>query len=222
MLRLLRKFSFTFGGYLIVVLAFAFPAFNHDRLTGPDPLDLSFPYYLVFGLFWIIPAAIWVHEQTEDKSRGYDFLKLLPLKASAVVVAKFTVVFITILLYVGFHLVAFRVISGAPDYVEPSWAMMINAGAVCLLMAGILYLCIFRFGFSKMRIFLFVVMIGFIALPIVLNVLLLPGLGLDKVDLIDWLSGADWKILTAAGLSGYFGMCSVSVKLFRKERAYEK
>ena len=219
MLRILQKFSVVFIGYLIIVLAFTFPTYNHDRLTGPNPLDLSFPFYLTFGLFWLIIATIWLHEQMEDKNKGYEFLKLLPVKAGDIVGAKFAVVFITVFLYVVFHLIAFWKISNSPDYVRPSWTMMINAGNIGLLIAGILYLNIYRFGFSKMRIAIFVLMIVFIALPIILTALILPNLGLDKYDLIDWMSDFNWLLVTTVGLAGYFGMYFLSAKLFSAEKS---
>jgi hypothetical protein len=218
MLRILQKFSVVFIGYLIIVLAFTFPTYNYDRMTGPNPLDLSFPFYLTFGLFWLIVATIWIHEQMEDKNKGYEFLMLLPVKAGEIVGAKFAAVFITVFLYVVFHLIAFWSISSSPDYVRPSWTMMINAGNIGLLIAGILYLNIYRFGFSKMRIAIFVLMIVFIALPIILSALLLPNLGLDKYDLIDWMSGVNWLLVTAVGLAGYFGMFLLSAKLFKAEK----
>lgn len=219
MLRVLQKFSVVFIGYLIIVLAFTFPTYNHDRLTGPNPLDLSFPFYLTFGLFWLIMVTIWIHEQMEDKNKGYEFLMLLPVKAGEIVGAKFAAVFLTVFLYVVFHLIAFWKISSSPDYVRPSWTMMINAGNIGLLIAGIFYLCIFKFGFSKMRIILFVSMIVFIALPIILTALLLPNLGLDKYDLIQWLSGVDSLVMTVIGFAGYFVIFILSAKLFRAEKS---
>jgi hypothetical protein len=218
MLRLLQKFSFVFIGYLILALAFTFPTYNHDRLSGPDPLDLSFPFYLVFGAFWVIAVSIWLHEQIEDKNNAYDFLKLLPVKAKTIAGAKFLAVFITVFLFVAFHCAAFRIISSSPDYVRPSWAMMINAGNISLLIAGVIYLFIYRFGFSKMKIALFVLMIVFIALPIIVAALLLPALGLDKYDLIDRLSGIDVFWTTVIGVVCYFGMFLLSAKLLKAEK----
>jgi len=217
MLRLIQKFSVTFIGYLIIVLAFTFPTYNHDRLTGPNPLDLSFPFYLTFGVLWLIAATIWFHEQMEDKTNGNKFLRLLPVKVGQIVGAKFFVIFFTVFLYVIFHLVAFRMISSSPDYFKPSWTMMINAGNISLLIAGLFYLCIYKFGFSIMRIALFILMIVFITLPIVLSALVLPSLGLDKYDCIDLFVSVDWPLMTAISLSAYFGLFLLSAKLFQAE-----
>ena len=207
-----------FIGYLFIVLVFTFPFYNHDRLTGPDPLDLAFPYYQTFGLFWVIIAAIWLHEQVEDKSKGYEFLKQLPIKATKIVGAKFLVVFITVFIYILFYSVAFWLISSSPDYVNPSITMMLAAGAVSLIIGGILYSVIFRFGFAKLRIILFVLMLFSIALPILLNAFIFPNVGIDKYDVIRFLSGPHWLWLTGVGLVLYLGLMWMSGRQLNRDR----
>jgi hypothetical protein len=137
------------------------------------------------------------------------------VKAGEIVGAKFVVVFITIFLYVAFHCIAFWKISSSPDYIRPSWTMMINAGNIGLLIAGIFYLCIYSFGFSKIRIALFVLMVIFIALPIILSAFLLPMFKLDKYDLIEWLSGLNLLWVTLVGIPLYFGMFLLSARLLK-------
>ena len=74
MLRLIKKFSWPFMLYPILLIGIAFPLFNHDRLTGPDPLSLSFVFSLTPYLFSVAIGAMWTHEQLEFKSKGYFFL----------------------------------------------------------------------------------------------------------------------------------------------------
>lgn len=219
MLRLIQKFGVTFIGYLVLVLGATFPLYNHDRLTSSNPLDLSFPYYQSFGVVWMIIASIWVHEQMEDKSKGYLFLRHLPVKPSEIVGAKFAVVFISVFIYVTFHCTAFWFISSSPEYFNPSCTLMINVGNLSLFIAGILYLCIYRFGFAKLRIVLFVLMMVFIALPIILSALILPKVGLDKFDIIDVLTGINWMLATAIGLAVYFMVVQWAARLVKTEKS---
>ena len=78
MLRLIRKFSWPFILYSVLLTGIIFPLFNHDRITGPDPLNLSFVFTLAPYVFYVAIGAIWTHEQIESKFKGYIFLKLRP------------------------------------------------------------------------------------------------------------------------------------------------
>ena len=216
--RLIQKYAFAFIGYLFIVLCFTFPFYNHDRLTGPDPLDLSFQYYQIFGLFWVIIAAIWLHEQIEDKSNGYRFLRQLPIKPEKIVRAKFVVMLFTVGIYVAFYSFAFWMISSSPDYVNPGVRMMICAGTLTLLIGGMIYVFIFRFGFTKLRIVLFVLMMLSIALPIILNALIFPKLGIDKVEVIGFLSGKHWIWVASLGLVLYIGLMRLSGRQLNKAK----
>ena len=219
MLHLMKKFCLIFLVFTALSIGIMFPLFNHDRLTGPNPLDLSFVFYLTPYLFWVAIGSIWGHEQMEAKTNSNDFLRLLPIKESEIVAAKFTLVFLSVAIFTAFHLVAFALISTNPDYFNPSLSYLVINADICLLFAALLYLGIFKFGFSKFG--KIVVLSWFLAVisPIPLNLFLLPKLAITKYQIIEWVINFNWIVLTIISLAVYLGLMQVAIKLSEAERA---
>ena len=214
----MKKFAFVYFGYLAIILGFLYPLYNHDRLTGPRPLDLSFGYWQAIQIFWVIFAAMWMSEQIEFKSNGYKFLRTLPIKDKDIVGAKFIVVFGSVCIYVIFHCIAFAFISKAPDYFNPSCTIMINMGNVCLIFAGLLHVGVIKFGYMSFGKFLWILMIAGIVLPIVVTSFLLPKIGLTRYDVIEAITSVNWIAMTAVGFALYYGLMRIAVKFLNKEK----
>ena len=211
--RLIKKYAFIYYGYMAIVLGLLFPLYNHDRLTGPRPMDLSFGYMQAIGIFWVIFASIWMSEQFEFKTSGYKFLQTLPIKNRAIVGAKFFVVFGSVFIYVVFWCIAFASISTDPEYLNPSCTAVINVGNVCLIFAGLFHLGIIKFGYLNFGKFLLVMMILGIIFPIAVTLFLLPKMGLTRYDILDAITGVHWIFVTVAGLAVYFGLMRIAVRL---------
>ena len=214
----MKKFAFVYFGYLVLVLSLMYPLFNHDRLTGPRPLDLSFGYMQAFMIFWVIFASMWMQEQIEFKANGYKFLRTLPIKNKDIVMAKFTVVFGSVSIYVIFHCIAFAFISTAPEYLNPSRTVVINMGNVCLILTGLLHLGVLKFGYMKFGKFLLICMVIGLVLPIVVTSFLLPKIGLDRYDVLKAVTSVNWIFVTAAGLAAYSGLMRMAIKMKNFER----
>jgi hypothetical protein len=216
--RLMKKYAFVYYGYMAVVLGLMYPLFNHDRLTGPRPLDLSFGYMEAFLIFMVIFASLWMHEQIEFKSNGYKFLRTLPVKNKDIVGAKFLVLFGSVFIYVVFHSIAFAFISTAPEYLNPSCTVVINMGNACLIFAGLLQLGVIKFGFMRLGKFLWILMLIGLLLPIFVTSFLLPKIGLTRYDVIRGITSVNWIFVTAVGLVVYFGIMLLAVKVKNFER----
>lgn len=218
MLRLIKKFAFVYLGYMAIILGLLYPLYNYDRLTGPHPLDLSFGYIQAFQIFWIIFASMWMQEQIEFKANGYKFLRTLPIKNKNIVVAKFTVVFASVFIYIVFNCIAFAFISTAPEYFNPSCTAVINLGIVCLIFAGLLHLGVIKFGYMNFGKFLLILMILGLVIPILVTSFLLPKIGLTRYDVLNTITSVNWIFVTAAGLAVYLGLMRIAVKLENFER----
>jgi hypothetical protein len=217
MFRLMKKFSFSFILYVLIAVGLVFPLFNHDRLTGPDPLTLNFVFTLAPYLFFVVLGAIYIHEQLEQKTNGYAFLRTLPIKASDIVVSKFLLVFLTNLIYVGFHCVAFAKISSDPGYFNPSCAFLIINANICLVLTALLYLGIFRYGYALVGklviLFWFLIVIS----PVAINIFLLKRLGISRQAIIERVVSLNWVVVTFVGLALYFLLMSVAIKTLKKQ-----
>ena len=217
MLRLMKKFSFIFIIFIILAVGLVFPLFNHDRLTGPNPLTLNFVFILAPYLFFVVLGAVYMHEGLEQKSNGYAFLRMLPVGASDIVIPKFLLVFLSVLVYVGFHCVAFAKISSAPSYFGPSCSFLIINGNVCLILTAAFYIGIFRYGYAKVGKFLVLFWLLIVLSPIPINILLLRRLGIARQDIIEKIVSLNWVIVTLACVALYILLMGVAVKILAKQ-----
>lgn len=213
----MKKFSFSFILYVLITVGLVFPLFNHDRLTGPDPLSLNFVFTLAPYLFFVVLGAVYIHEQLEQKTNGYAFLRMLPVKASDIVVSKFLLVFLTALIYVGFHCVAFAKISSDPGYFNPSCAFLIINANICLVLTALVYLGIFRYGYAKVGKFVILSYFLIIISPIPINIFLLKRLGISRQAIIERTVGLNWVVVTFVGLALYFLLMRAAIKTLKKQ-----
>lgn len=214
----MQKFSFSFILFVLLAIGLVFPLFNHDRLTGPDPLTLNFVFTLAPYLFFVVLGAVYIHEGLEQKSKGYAFLRTLPVKASDVAVSKFLLVFLTALIYVVFHCVAFAKISSDPSYFNPSCAFLIINANLCLILTALLYLGIFRYGYTKTGKFVVLFWVMIVISPIPINIFLLKRLGIRRQAIIERVVSLNWVVITFMGVALFFLLMSVAIKTLKKRR----
>ena len=211
MLRLMKKFSFWYLLYPGLLLVFALPMFNYDRLVGPDPFSLSFATYLA-PMIWLVLAAMWAHEQMESKANGYTFLRILPIEPAQIVKAKFALVFIAVTIYVGGCCAAFAMVSTNPEYLIPSCAYLIVYGDLCLLAAAFLYLGILRYGFSRFGKYVLIVWVCLLISPIPIRIFILKPMGISYNEIMQFMRGPYWIIGTIICLGGYYFLMKLAVK----------
>lgn len=211
MFRLMKKFSLWYLLYPFLLIVFAFPLFNHDRLVGPDPMSLSFAFYLA-PMIWLVLAAMWSHEQMESKSNGYAFLRTLPIDPAQIIKAKFALVFIAVAIYVGACCVAFALISTAPDYLIPSCAYVIVYGDICLLVSAFLYVGIFRFGFPRFGKFILIAWVLLLIFPVPLRIYILKPRGISDAEIMAFMRGPYWILMTVITLIGYYMVMKLAIR----------
>lgn len=218
MLRLMKKFSLWYLLYPCLLLVFGLPLFNYDRLTGPDPLGLSFASYLA-PMIWLVLGAMWSHEQMESKTNGYAFLRILPIEPALIVKAKFALVLIAVAIYVTGCCIAFAFVSTDPEYLVPSCAYVIVYGNICLVVAGLLYLGIFQYGFSRFGKYVLIAWVVLLVLPIPVRIFFLKPLGISDPEIMEFMKGPYWVIGTVIFLTGYYVLMKLAVKRLRESCA---
>jgi hypothetical protein len=218
MFHLTKKFSLPFIVYILLAVGLVFPLFNHDRLTGPDPLTLNFVFTLAPYLFFVVLGAVYIHEQFEQKSNGYAFLRTLPVKTSDIVVSKFLLVLLSVLIYTGFHCVAFTKISSDPSYWKPSCSFLIINGNICLILTALLYVGIFRYGYTKVGKFIVFLWLFIVLSPIPIHIFLLRRLGISRREIIEKVNGLNWVIVTLVCVALYYFLMRVATKNLEREK----
>ncbi len=207
----MKKFSLWYLLYPALLLVFGLPMFNHDRLAGPDPLGLSFATYLA-PMVWLVLGAMWSHEQMESKSNGYAFLRMLPIEPAQIVKAKFALVFIAVAIYVGGCCAAFALVSTSPGYLIPSCAYVFVFGDICLLVAALLYLGLFRFGFSRFGKYVLIAWVILLSSPIAIRIFILKPRGISDSEIMQFMRGPTWIIGTVFCLIGYYLLMKLAIQ----------
>jgi hypothetical protein len=198
-----------------MLLVFGLPLFNHDRLTGPDPLSLSFASYLA-PMIWLVLGAMYSHEQMESKTNGYAFLRILPIEPAQIVKAKFAMVFIGVAIYVAGCCAAFAMISTSPDYLIPSCGYIIVHGNICLLAAALLYIGIFRYGYSQFGKFVLITWVCLFILPLFIRIYVLKPRGIRDSEIMAYLREPYWIIGTIFCLAGYYFLMKPAIRNLSK------
>lgn len=87
-------------------------------------------------------------EILEEKSKGYVFLRSLPLTVPGIVGIKFLMLFFAVLLWFTYSIIILSFGPDWPAFMKISQAYIIGCCLIALILAGILYILIFRFGLT--------------------------------------------------------------------------
>lgn len=209
----MKKNSIFFIFYLLLYFLLVFPLMNHDRMTGPNPFNMFFVIFQTNYIFWVVVGSLWSHEQIEYKSNGYTFLNSLPIKNSELIASKFSVVFLAAVLFVGYHYFVFTTMSPPPGFMSQAMTYQIFIANISLILAGLLYLGIFRFGFLKFGKIALILWLSLLIIPIPIKQILLPRLGISPDDVIKAVTGFNWILVTLISLAVYYLLMKAAIRV---------
>jgi hypothetical protein len=191
MWALLRKNSGFFLFYIAIYFGFLFPMINYDRFQAAAPLSLGFVFFITTYIYWLVLGAVYSHEQLEHKNNGYAFLRNLPISRRDLVLSKYILVFLSVLIYISVQYIWLGSIFPDPGDTATARAYVLINSSFCLVLAGWFYALIFRYGFGKFGKILLVSWILLLISPILILTLILPKLGLTRMDIILFLTKTD-------------------------------
>jgi hypothetical protein len=209
MLAIVKKNMSYFIGYCGVI--FILTAILRIALGNENVL----PLVLISGtlIFMLVFGPVFFNEQYEEKHKGYDFLDILPVKASEIVSAKFGLVLITVVATVGYLLLLFSISKVAPN----DWALVrsyiLMGGVVCLFFAALSYIGIFSLGYTKfaMIVMSFFVVLGFV--PILIMKFYIDNLDVLIDNILAFLRNVNWLAVIPLALIGYFSLMFIAIKV---------
>lgn len=173
------------------------------------------PLVLISGVLIILAVfgPVFFNEQYEEKHKGYDFLDILPVNASEIVLAKFGLVLVTVVAIVGYLLLLFSVSKVAPNDWVLVRSYILMSGVVCLLLAAISYIGIFSLGYTKfaMIVMSFFVLLGFV--PILIMKFYRNNMDVLIENILAFLRDMNWLAVTPLVLIGYFILMFVAIKI---------
>ncbi|MFC2168754.1 ABC-2 transporter permease [Acidobacteriota bacterium] len=217
MLRLMQKNSYYFFFYSVLYI----PIFIMAVVLPGRPLDSGMVFFEGMWIILILIGSAITCEQNENKTKGYDFLRLLPIKDSQIVKAKFFLVFLTscfVILYVS---IIYLFVTVPPDVFSFALIFVPLCVFVGLFLAALLYILVFKIGILKALkigwITFFGVVIGTILF--IEFVLVKSEINAEKVSgFITSIPLLIWIVLGIGILSGYYGLMLIAIKIKKENR----
>ena len=218
MLALMKKNGYFFGLYLLGLI----PLMTLWWLTASGDLNL---FKIMFQGGWLaimVVGCVGVSEQNETKNNGYAFLKTLPLSIREIVTAKFSVMFLAVLL-LGIHSTLLYQFRTGPDFlVSLGKAYALLSSCAGLILGALMYLALYRFGQGGFAKIAWIAVILILLSPVLVIEAILPKLRLDVQEISAALSGfsaVGWIIVILGTLTIYYALMGISIKVKSKQAA---
>lgn len=209
MLSIVKKNMAYFIGYLGVI--FILTAILRIALGNENAV----PLVLISGVlvFMMVFGPVFFNEQYEEKHKGYDFLDILPVKASEIVSAKFGLVLVTVVATVGYLLLLYSVSNVAPNDWNLVRSYLLMGGFVSLFFAALSYIGIFSLGYTKFAIIVmsFFMLLGFV--PILIMKFYRDNMDVLIENILAFLRNVNWLVIIPLALIGYFGLMFITIKI---------
>ncbi len=221
MLRLMQKNSFYFLFYALVWI----PIFIMAIVLPGRPLDSGMVFFEGGWIIIILLGSTITCEQSEGKTKGYDFLKTLPIKDSQIVRAKFFLVFLTACFVYMYLRIIYLFVSIPPDVLVMARIYIPLCVFVGLLLAALLYILVFKIGLSRAIKIGWIMFFGIIVLTIVFieAVLIKSDIDARKIEtFINSIPFVIWMALGAGILAVYFMLMSFAIKVKKRNRGLDK
>ncbi len=209
MLSIVKKNMAYFIGYLGVI--FILTAILRIALGNENAV----PLVLISGVlvFMMVFGPVFFNEQYEEKHKGYDFLDILPVKASEIVSAKFGLVLVTVVATVGYLLLLYSVSNVAPNDWNLVRSYLLMGGFVSLFFAALSYIGIFSLGYTKFAVIVmsFFMLLGFV--PILIMKFYRDNMDVLIENILAFLRNVNWLVIIPLALIGYFGLMFITIKI---------
>jgi hypothetical protein len=189
-----------------------FPLINRDRLTGENPLDLSFVLYLNMYMIWLILGSVWGQEQMENKSNGYAFLSTLPIRGRQIVGAKYILVFSAIFVFVSVHLVWYAVSFEDPEFIAAGLRSLSHISGLCLFLSGLYYLGFFRFGYRRFSKYALAIWLFLVVSPLPAQIILKERYDILSGDIIGTINRLNPVITLSVCLVLFLGSLALAIR----------
>jgi hypothetical protein len=163
-------------------------------------------------------GALWGHENLENKTHGYSFLQTLPLGGNKIIGAKFALVFASTTLFIVYQSVMIRILTGNARLAASTWAYLVVLGSLCLILAGLAYVGIYRFGFTRFGKLLLGIWLLIFLSPMILREFILPPLQITVNDVLDFVIGLNWAVVGLVGVVLFWALLPLAARMRLSER----
>lgn len=190
MLRLMKKNALYFAGYAAIIMPLMTLYFHSVRKEFSGAMVLFQGLWLIL----VVEGALAVNEKAEDKTNGYDFLRILPIKDREIVQSKFLIVLLTTVFLFVFNYILYLFIPGSAYMYAIGAVVVLFAAIYALVLAGVSYIIIFRFGHAAFVKFVWVAMVISMVAPIIIFEFVILKMDTDLATITEKLSQLYWLI----------------------------
>jgi len=176
-------------------------------------LDASFVVVMGGFIFVMIVGAVFTNEANEEKNKGYGFLYPLPISSFDIVGAKFALVLIVDVVLTIYTLALFTLFKAPEILFDLSRIYMMSIGILGLIVAAILYLGIFRFGFAMFMRVITIFTMFLTALPVVFKEFIQPRGLFDPMKSYELISSVNWYVAAIITLFIYYLLMLLAVRI---------
>ncbi|HUV36571.1 MAG TPA: ABC-2 transporter permease [Patescibacteria group bacterium] len=181
-------------------------------LTTRDSLHINIAIMNSIFIYFVsvIPAVM--IEIRDEANHGYAFLGTLPVTVREIVTAKFILVLACVAVLVLYNFVLFTFFDSTPEMLATCRSVILLNASLSLIITGIMFLVIFRFGAMVFLVLSGVVLLLFNMLGLVAFKTLPAHRGLLSGFNIS-VEGYGWVVIVCSALAAYYGLMRLAVRI---------
>ncbi len=169
--------------------------------------------FLCFWAFLLISGSLSTSESYEEKHSGYKILGTLPVTDNEIVSSKFLVVFGAVTLITLLNIILLIIRMESVEGLGMKIMIGILWGVFCLHYGALMYIGIFKLGYTRMTKYFWTAFLIIIVLMIFFIGDVLNGLKINIGSLYKFAESGLWVVLAAAGIVGYFFLYKYAIRV---------
>ena len=210
MWKLIRVQSLNYLRYLIPLMIFLIFYFSEYYKSGKLPVFV----FLCFWAFLLVSGSLSTSEGYEEKNNGYNILKVLPITNKEIVSSKFLLVLGSVLMVTGLNIFLLVLRNSSPGKINFMIMVGILWGVICLIYGAVMYVGIFKLGFTRMTKYFWTFFIVFLVIMIfLLGDFIIPILKSKAESIVRFADSKLWILIAAAGIILYFYLYKYAIKV---------
>lgn len=212
MLTLLKKDSLNFIMSLAMFLTFITAYWATNKSSLDESMVLTSGSYIYLMVF----LPVFINEQQEYRSNGYDFLDILPIKAIEIVASKFLLALIAVVSVLIYDFILFSLFPASHELMVIAISYILFSGMICLLITALIYIGIYGFDRSKFILIIPIFFVSIFFVPILVYEFIILKLVIDINEVVSALENINWIVIIGGVIIIYLLLMAIAAKL--KER----
>lgn len=209
MWRLVRIQFVNYLRYIIPLGIFLIFYFTEFYQGGKLPIFV----FLCFWAFLLISGSLSTSESYEEKNQGYMILSILPVTDKEIVTSKFIMILGAVSIVTLLNIILLIIRLNSPEKISAMIMLGILWGVFCLLYGAVMYIGIFKLGFTRMTKYFWTMFLIVIVLMMFFVGDVLNGLKINIETLYSFSRSVIWALISIAGIFVYYFLYKYAIKV---------